>query len=347
VVLNSADEQIMHERIFTLQRRGTEEKTEVSEARQSVRAPEELLHMVTLPDEKVLETIRLMAEVDVLADPPLSQLAEPEAPERERIERDLLPHGGKRLKQEGSRVSVGTVMIRILSIVVIAAAIYIVGFKGMPVLKNYFPEIFPGGGGIVANGEGQEGANAGQAEANVPDNAGSPVGLTPAEADPAEPMAPATMTMSQTHLTLTRPGEQFTLTVTQAPAEKDELTWVSDNPAVATVTQKGVVEGLAPGGAILTATRPDGASATCEIQCTWNSQEDAPLYLNRTDFTLKVGESFHMQVVGTEAAAIWSIGNPTIATISETGAVKAVSPGQSTITAVIGEQTLTCVVRVR
>jgi uncharacterized protein YjdB len=69
---------------------------------------------------------------------------------------------------------------------------------------------------------------------------------------------PATgVTITQEDATIA-PGGTVTLTATKQPGNStDELTWSSSNPAVATVTQGGVVTGLTAGSAVITAKAGD------------------------------------------------------------------------------------------
>ena len=73
--------------------------------------------------------------------------------------------------------------------------------------------------------------------------------------------------LNKTSLSLTE-GEEFTLEATVTPdnATNKELTWTSDNEAVATVSSEGVVKALRAGTASITATTVDqGKSASCAV----------------------------------------------------------------------------------
>ena len=64
-------------------------------------------------------------------------------------------------------------------------------------------------------------------------------------------------------------GKSGTLTATAAPktALNKEVSWKSSNKAIATVSSKGVVKGIAPGTVTITATAKDGSGikATCKL----------------------------------------------------------------------------------
>jgi hypothetical protein len=115
------------------------------------------------------------------------------------------------------------------------------------------------------------------------------------------------------------------------------------------VSNNGKLTAVSAGTAIITVTRENGETAQCEVQCVWEAgaatTTASDLSLNRVDYTLRKGETFQMKVVGTEETPQWSIENTKIATISDTGVVTPVGNGNTTITAQIAGQTLTCVVR--
>ena len=65
-----------------------------------------------------------------------------------------------------------------------------------------------------------------------------------------------------------------------------------------------------------------------------------------TDVTIKAGEEALMEVQGTDSTATWSIEDSSIATVDSSGMVKGVASGETTLTATVDGQTLTCKVRV-
>lgn len=69
--------------------------------------------------------------------------------------------------------------------------------------------------------------------------------------------------------------------------------------------------------------------------------------LSSEDFTLKVGESTQLKVTGTDAAAVWSSRDPTVAVVGNSGLVTAINPGTTTITATVGGKTLEGIARVK
>lgn len=69
--------------------------------------------------------------------------------------------------------------------------------------------------------------------------------------------------------------------------------------------------------------------------------------LSSEDFTLSVGESVQLNVTGTDAAAVWSSKDPTVAVVGSSGFVTAINPGTTTITATVGDKTLEAIARVK
>lgn len=69
--------------------------------------------------------------------------------------------------------------------------------------------------------------------------------------------------------------------------------------------------------------------------------------LSSEDFTMLVGESVALRVTGTDAAAVWSSKDPTVAVVGDSGFVTAINPGTTTVTATVGGKTLESIVRVK
>lgn len=67
---------------------------------------------------------------------------------------------------------------------------------------------------------------------------------------------------------------QLTATVTPASALDKSVTWTSSAPAVATVSNKGVVTGVSAGTATITAATANGLTATCLVTVTGGSTPD-------------------------------------------------------------------------
>lgn len=146
-------------------------------------------------------------------------------------------------------------------------------------------------------------------------------------------------------------GETASLTVS---GDYDSLTWTSSDEAVASV-ESGRVTAKAAGTARITASAGEES-----VSCTVTVKEPPPvsrpeLALNHTDFTIRPGDPTPVQmkvrIKGTKEAytgeVVWASQDPSVVTVSETGAVEKVGRGTTVITASAEEQVLECIVRVR
>ncbi len=162
------------------------------------------------------------------------------------------------------------------------------------------------------------------------------------------PVLASEVTLNQTALTLTSEGATASLEATVLPADaaNKSVTWTSGNPAVATVSDAGVVTAVANGTTTVTATAADGSNKTavCEVTV------DIPVLVtgvtfNQTAVTLNAaGERFSLVATVSPADAsnkglIWTSSNPAVATVSAEGEVRAVSNGTSVITATTSDGT--------
>ena len=86
-------------------------------------------------------------------------------------------------------------------------------------------------------------------------------------------------------------NQTLTATVTPEDATNKKVCWSSDNEAVATVSEDGVVTAVAGGTAVITATTHDGLfTATCTV--TGNAPDAAPTITTDTLPNGKVGEAY-------------------------------------------------------
>ena len=117
-----------------------------------------------------------------------------------------------------------------------------------------------------------------------------------------------------------------------------QVVWKSSNPKIAAVNSKGKVKAKKKGKVTITA-EADGCLATCKIKV-------ITAQLSAADLTLNRGKSKTLKVIGTSKKATWKSSDPTVATVSSKGKVKAKKKGTAKITAAIGASTLTCKVTV-
>lgn len=156
-----------------------------------------------------------------------------------------------------------------------------------------------------------------------------------------------------------RIGTTVTLVAQTLDAEGRTLTqrnisWSSSNTAIATVTNEGVVTALAVGAATITATS-EGRSGTAAVTATVNPV--ATVVISPASDTLGVGTEGTMTATLRDAGGLlltnrtinWNSSNVQVATVSSTGVVTALSPGNAVISAVsegrVGTATLLVLAR--
>lgn len=107
------------------------------------------------------------------------------------------------------------------------------------------------------------------------------------------------------------------------------VSWKSDNTRVASVTKNGKVYAHHTGTAKITAT-VNGKKLTCKVNVIYVKKE----------VTLEKGKSYTLPLTGTKGTAKWSSSNESVATVSDTGKVKAIAPGTATITVKVDGKTM-------
>lgn len=106
-------------------------------------------------------------------------------------------------------------------------------------------------------------------------------------------------------------------TVTPNNASNKNINWTSNNTAVATVSNNGVVTGIAVGSANITATTQDGSfKATCTITVT---PSDCPTWQANTNYTIGTVVVFNNQNYTSNNSWNSSAGDPFTATHSQSG----------------------------
>ena len=139
------------------------------------------------------------------------------------------------------------------------------------------------------------------------------------------------------------------LTATVLPANADDktVTWSTSDPMVARVTPQGIITAVAPGTCIITATA-SGYSASCQVTVT---MPVSSVTLDKEAITIYIGESTKLTATvlpenATDKTVSWSSSNVLVADVSQDGVVHAFAAGTSTITAMAGGKSATCVVTV-
>ncbi len=173
---------------------------------------------------------------------------------------------------------------------------------------------------------------------------------------PPEPVAVTGVSLNKTSTTIDV-GASETLTATVAPsnATNQNVSWSSNNTAVATVNN-GLVTGVTAGTATITVTTEDGSkTATCVVTVTTPSSDPVAVTgvsLNKASTSIKVGATETLTATiapsnATNKAVTWSSDKTSVATVNN-GVITGVAAGTATITVTTedGNKTATCSVTV-
>ncbi|MBQ5330405.1 MAG: Ig-like domain-containing protein [Oscillospiraceae bacterium] len=172
---------------------------------------------------------------------------------------------------------------------------------------------------------------------------------------------PAFVTLTQTKAELTA-EDTLSLTATVLPADATDksVTWTSSNEKVAKVegtsSTTAAVTAVSAGKATITASTPNGKTATCTVTVKDKVIEAASVSLDKTKAELTAEDTLSLTATVLPADAAdksvkWTSSNEKVArvegTSSTTAAVTAVSAGKATITASTSNgKTATCTVTV-
>ena len=140
--------------------------------------------------------------------------------------------------------------------------------------------------------------------------------------------------------------QQLTATVTPENADDKTVVWLSNNTEVVTV-DKGMVEAVAAGEAIVTAAA-GGKTATCTVTV---KSATVDVSLDQETLNLTVGETQQLTATVTpenadDKTVEWTSDKPEVVTVNDEGVVTAVAAGEAVVTATIGGKTATCTVTV-
>jgi uncharacterized protein YjdB len=127
--------------------------------------------------------------------------------------------------------------------------------------------------------------------------------------------------------------------------------WSSDNSSVARISSDGVVTGVSPGSATITASR-EGVSGSASV--TVQLVPVARVVVSPASTSVKHGNTKQLVAVAYDAAnniitgraVTWSSSDTKVATVSATGVVKGVTVGTVTITATVDGKSGTSIVKV-
>lgn len=113
-----------------------------------------------------------------------------------------------------------------------------------------------------------------------------------------------------------------------------EIRWASDNPAVVTISAQGVATGVGEGTAVIRATAAADSRVSATATLTVTSAKSVRI-LNAPSF-MRVGDNASLGAFSDldpnqSSAVTWSSSQPSVASISATGVLTALSPGNTII----------------
>lgn len=147
-------------------------------------------------------------------------------------------------------------------------------------------------------------------------------------------------------------GEESQLTAIISPsnASDQKVIWGSSNVKIVSVTETGLVKGIAEGSATVTATA-GGKQSTCSVTVTKAAIKAESISLDRTSLEIEV-ESVYTLIAtvlpdnAADKTVTWTSDNPSTASVSNEGTVTGISEGKTTIHAKIADHEASCEVNV-
>lgn len=140
-------------------------------------------------------------------------------------------------------------------------------------------------------------------------------------------------------------GQEQQLSVTVDPLKEFTAAYESSDPAVASVSEDGMVKAVADGKTVITVTTGD-VSLVCNVtvvteQYVWSLNYGAAILGVGSDITLQPSV-----LPQKEFSAVYTSSDDAVAAVSENGTVTGVKEGKAVITVDVGDALLTCEVSV-
>lgn len=150
----------------------------------------------------------------------------------------------------------------------------------------------------------------------------------------------SSITLSESTVIL-RANEVFNLIVTILPATatNKNIIWTVDDATVAEVGQDGLITAKSVGETVVTASTTDGSGLTANCRVTVIPTPATSITLTvHGEIDLEINETVQLTAevlpeTATDKTVVWTSSNPSVATVTETGLVTAVSGGETVITA--------------
>lgn len=163
------------------------------------------------------------------------------------------------------------------------------------------------------------------------------------------------MELNNTDMTFFAPGEQFALVVRNAP-EDAEITFVSSDPSIATVSSSGLITAKSSGTITITVTVDTGDKFTSIVRCNLGesaesgSAESTKYILSNYDVTMGIqGEHFQISLKdanGTKVKGLlWTSSDTAVCTVESDGTVTAAGRGTAYVSTTYEGTGYQCIVR--
>ena len=170
----------------------------------------------------------------------------------------------------------------------------------------------------------------------------------------ATPVYPTAISLSGTNSISIGGTSQLDVTYTPVDTNIKNVSWSSSNTSVATVSNSGLVTGIAQGSATITATaEAENGTVSNTYAITVTPTAVTSVSLDTNSASVKAGKTVTLVATvyptnATNKNVSWSSSATSIATVSNAGVVTGVAAGQSTITVTTadGSKTAQCVVTV-
>ncbi len=129
--------------------------------------------------------------------------------------------------------------------------------------------------------------------------------------------------------------------------------WTSSDPRIAMVDSNGKVTAISEGVALITATAADDSDVKAVCTVTVSLKKVTSISLSQTSKTMKVGDSSTLSATiapsdAEDKRVTWSSSNPSVVSVTASGAIQALSKGTAIVTAttVDGSFSASCTVKV-
>lgn len=147
-----------------------------------------------------------------------------------------------------------------------------------------------------------------------------------------------TIALDKNSLTMYVGDSPVSLVATVLPEDAFNKTvfWSSSNTSIATVNAEGQVTAVSNGTATITATAEDGSGVNASCLVTVCTHVES-VSLNTTEININKGNTYTLTATvlptnASDKSVAWTSGDPSIATVDESGKVTAVNGGSTTIT---------------